>query len=63
MVAIHVLLMALLADAIPHRASVGHDHIMTRTRGLPPAVEVIHQFPNNTWLENLVVRSNGKPSP
>ncbi|KAL8669688.1 MAG: hypothetical protein Q9168_005730 [Polycauliona sp. 1 TL-2023] len=24
------------------------------------AVDVVHQFPNNTWLENLAVRSNGQ---
>lgn len=25
-----------------------------------PAVEIIYRFPNNTWLENLAVRSNGE---
>jgi hypothetical protein len=62
MVAVRVLVMVFLTNAIPHLASAGHRHTTTMTRGLPSAVEVIHQFPNNTWLENLAVRCNGKSS-
>lgn len=36
------------------------DNATTELRLDGPTVEGIYQFPNNTWLENLAVRSNGK---
>ena len=36
------------------------DHAKISRKPLPLPVEVVHEFPHGTWLENLAVRSNGK---
>lgn len=52
--------MAFFVDAMPHLSSMGRELAKTKQHAQSTAIEVIHQFPNNTWLENLAVRSNGK---
>lgn len=45
--------------AVPHRRDIAsHQH--HRYHGNGSTIQATHQFPPNTWLENLAVRSNGK---
>lgn len=43
-----------------HGSLMARDTATTADLGNGPTVEVIHRFPNNTWVENLAVRSNGQ---
>ena len=36
-----------------------HDYGPTRRTPGSMSASMVHQFPNNTWIENLAVRSNG----
>lgn len=45
-----------LHSTIPQTAA----HPAAVPKPLPLPVEIIHEFPHNTWVENLAVRSNGK---
>ncbi|KAG6991200.1 hypothetical protein G7Y79_00055g089760 [Physcia stellaris] len=45
--------------AVPHRRDIAsHQH--RRYHGNGSTIQATHQFPPNTWLENLAVRSNGQ---
>ena len=55
-----VIFWASLASAVPTLSSSGRNCTTSTNTSQAFAVEVIHQFPNNTWAENVAVRSNGK---
>lgn len=60
-VASFAVLFTSLTSGTPLVGSANKDLVanqQTNSQGRP--VRVIHQFPNNTWLENLAVRSNGE---
>lgn len=50
------LLSVSLLSTIPPTAA----HPAATPKPLPLPVEIIHEFPHNTWVENLAVRNNGK---
>ncbi|KAL8823433.1 MAG: hypothetical protein Q9191_005858 [Dirinaria sp. TL-2023a] len=45
-----------------HGSLMARDTVTTEDLAKGPSVEIIYQFPNNTWLENLAVRSNALAS-
>lgn len=53
-----------LHSTIPHTAAHPAAHFAAHPaatpKSLPLPVQIIHEFPHNTWVENLAVRSNGK---
>ena len=51
-------LFPVIASTLAHPAN--SPSISRAKAPLPLPIEIIHEFPHGTWLENLAVRSNGK---
>ncbi|KAG7006811.1 hetero-diels-alderase asR5 [Physcia stellaris] len=52
----------LISSVIPFTSAYPASEYNTASsrKPLPLSVEVVHEFPHGTWVENLAVRSNGK---